>query len=231
LDLTFGDKKFSGKRIVFHSDVVALPSWSRIPAWDTLKRYNDNLFRSKIILENHAGKLLVVNELPIEDYLKGLGEVSNTDPLEKIKTITVAARTYAYHYIDPKNRKYQTKLYDGSDNPDEFQKYLGYGYELRSPNVSQAVRSTKGKVITYKDALIKAWYFSSSDGKTRSYREYCEQNTGKSCRDIPYLQSVEDPAGKGKTRSGHGVGISGIGATFAANNGKKYQEIIQYYLQ
>jgi stage II sporulation protein D len=135
-----------------------------------------------------------VNELPLEDYLRGLGEVSNTDNAEKIKTITVAARSYARYYMERTNRKYNTNLYDGSDDPNSFQRYLGYSYEMRSPNVSREVKNTLGQVITYKGRIIKAWYFSSSDGKTLSYKEYCEKNTGKACSDIPYLQSVRDPA-------------------------------------
>lgn len=62
---------------------------------------------------------------------------------EKIKTIVVAARSYAKHYMSPQNRKYNTKLYDGSDDPDSFQKYLGYGYESRSPNVALQVDNTR----------------------------------------------------------------------------------------
>lgn len=50
--------------------------------------------------------------------------MSNTDLPEKIKTIIVAARSYASFYMNPQNRKFSTILYDGSDNPDEFQKYL-----------------------------------------------------------------------------------------------------------
>jgi peptidoglycan hydrolase-like amidase len=48
-------------------------------------------------------------------------------------------------------------------------------------------------MIYYYNTLIKPWYFSSSDGKTLSYKEYCEKNTGKICEDIPYLHAVDDP--------------------------------------
>ena len=230
--LQVGNKKYTGKTLTVTSDVLRISSWNRVPAWDSSRRYNDNLFRWKLYISNQGGKLLVVNELPVEDYLKWLGEVSDSDHSEKIKTILIAARSYAYFYIKPENRKYNTKLYDGSDNPDEFQKYLGYGYEMRSPNVANLVETTKWQVITYKEKLIKPWYFSSSDGKTRSYKEYCESNNvGKTCEDIPYLQSVDDPAWVWKTRSWHGVGISWIGATYAANNGKTYKQIIGYYLK
>lgn len=231
LSVRVWNKIYTWWTLEYNAPIVQIDSWSRIPTWDTSKKYNDNLFRGKIILRNEDGKLLVVNELPLEDYLRWLGEVSNTDEKEKIKTITVAARSYARYYMDRRNRKYNTLLYDGSDDPNSFQKYLWYSYELRSPIVSQQVRLTRWQVITYWWNIIKAWYFSSSDGRTRSYREYCVANTGKICEDVPYLQSVDDPAWVWKTRAWHGVGISWIWATAMAQEGKSYKEIIQYYLK
>lgn len=224
-------KKYRATNAIFTADILRIDSWERIPAWDTKKQYNDNLFRGKIHVSVKDGKLLVINEIPIEYYLRWLWEVSNTDLEEKIKTITVAARSYARYYMNPKNRKYGTRLYDGSDDPDSFQRYLWYGYEARSPRVTEMVTKTQGEVITYQDAIIKAWYFSSSDGRTRSYREYCEQNGNTKCEDIPYLQSTDDPAWYGRTRFWHGVGISGIGATYFAQEWWNYKKIIQYFLK
>ncbi len=227
------DREYRWAQVTIASDIVSFPSWDRVPLWDTNKKYNDNVFRGKILVRNNNGRLLVINELPIEDYLRWLWEVSDSDLGEKIKTIVVAARTYIYYYTDPTHRKYDTLLYDGSDNPDEFQKYLGYSYELRSPRVSDAVDATRGEVIMFKKKLIKPWYFSSSSGRTFSYKEYCEStHPGKTnCEDISYLQSVDDPAGLGKNQFGHGVGISGIGATYGAAQGKSYKDIISYYLK
>lgn len=210
--------------------MVEINSWNRRPKWDKTGNLNDNLFRDTIEIINDNGKLLVINHLPIEWYLKGMGEVSNTDLPEKIKTIVVAARGYAEFYARKENRKYNTTRYDGNDNPDSFQKYLGYGYEKRSPNVSKMVDATVGEKIFYNNVLIKPWYFSVSDGKTLSHFEYCTARGGKNCEHIAYLPSVDDPAGIGKTRSGHGVGISGIGATNFAQQGWDYKKIIQYYL-
>lgn len=230
LSIKIWEKSYTWSYFEYSAPVVRIDSWTRIPAWDTTKKYNDNLFRSRIIIRNDGWKLLVVNELPLEDYLRGLGEVSNTDNKEKIKTITVAARSYARHYMERANRKYNTTLYDGSDDPNSFQRYLGYSYEMRSPNVSREVKNTLGQVITYKRKIVKAWYFSSSSGRTLSYKEYCEKNTGKSCEDISYLQSVSDPAWEWKTQLWHWVWISGIWATAMAESGKTYKEIIQYYM-
>jgi hypothetical protein len=211
--------------------IVRIDSWDRVPDWDKSGKYNDNLFRDTIRVFNQKGKLMVINDLPVEWYLKWLGEVSNSDLTEKIKVIVVSARSYARYYMDIRNRKFATNLYDGSDNPDEFQKYLGYGYENRSPNVAKLVDATRNQVIVYSGAIIKAWYHSSSDGRTLSALEYCQKNGSSKCTDIPYLQSVADPWSVWNTRSGHGVGISWIGSTYWAKNGWDYKKIIQYYLK
>ena len=230
ISLKVGKKYYTGSEMKFSHTIVRIDSWDRLPDWDKSGKYNDNLFRDTIRVLNKDDKLVVINDLPIEWYLKWLGEVSNGDLPEKIKVITIAARSYARYYMESKNRKFSTNLYDGSDNPDEFQKYLGYGYERRSPNVTKLVDATRSQVITYSGTLIKPWYHSSSDGKTRSALEYCKNNGAENCIDVPYLQSVSDPGSLWNTRSGHGVGISWIGSTYWAKQGWNYKKIIQYYL-
>jgi peptidoglycan hydrolase-like amidase len=88
----------------------------------------------------------LVNELPVEDYLRGMGEVSESDAKlypEKVKALIVSARSYVLYYANPKlpskDRKFPGKPYDISDNPDESQQYKGYGYESRSPSVATLV--------------------------------------------------------------------------------------------
>lgn len=230
ISLKVGKKYYTGSELKFSHTIVRIDSWDRVPDWDKSGKYNDNLFRDTIRILNKDNKLIIINDLPIEWYLKWLGEVSNGDLPEKIKVITIAARSYARYYMESKNRKFSTNLYDGSDNPDEFQKYLGYGYERRSPNVAKLVDATRSQVITYSGTLIKPWYHSSSDGKTRSALEYCKNNGAENCIDVPYLQSVSDPGSLWNVRSGHGVGISWIGSTYWAKQGWNYKKIIQYYL-
>jgi hypothetical protein len=45
-------------------------NWARIPAWDKEKRYNDNVFRGTLEIRRENGKLIVINELPLEHYLR-----------------------------------------------------------------------------------------------------------------------------------------------------------------
>lgn len=201
--------------------ISEIVSMERRPSWD--QTLNDNRFRGVIEMRVIDKQAVYINELPLEDYLKGLGEVSNSDPTEKLKTIAVLARTYARYYMSDDNRKFPGMPYDGSDDPAIFQKYLGYGLELRSPNFVKAVSDTENMVVTYNGKLIKTPYFNQSDGRTRSAQEVWGWT------DTPYLISVPDPWCKGLELKGHGVGLSGCGATAQANEGKTYDQIIKYY--
>ena len=173
------------------------------------------------------GKLTVINELPLEHYLYGVGEVSNTDHNEKIKTILVLARTYAKYYIDRRDTdtaKFPGKPYDLDSSPDVSQKYLGYGLEKRSPKISLGVDATRGEVVKYGGKIVKTPYFNATDGTaTKSAADVWGWT------DTPYLVSVPDPLCKSKEFSGHGVGLSGCGAAEAAARGYSYKEIIKYY--
>lgn len=212
-------------------EVLEILNWKRIPAWDKSGTINDNSFRGTLEIRNRNGKWLIINELPVGDYVKGLGEVSDGDPEHKAKTIIVAARTYAAHYLQSDKRKFPGEPYDGSDDPAVFQRYLGYGLEKRSPNLAKYAQETRNTIITYSGALIKPWYFNASPGKTRSALEYCQSRGGKTCEDIPFLQSVEDPGTPVKTYNGHGVGISGNGAIALAQRGWTFENIIRYFLK
>jgi len=201
--------------------ILEIKNYENRPSWNT--NINDNRFRGSLEIIYYKNALRVINELTIEDYLKGLAENTNFDPYEKIKAIIIAARTYALYYTETA-QKFPGAPYDLDNDPDSTQKYLGYGYEIRAPNAVKAVNETKGMVITYNGNLIKAAYFSSSDGRTRSYKEVWGS-------DVPYLQSVPDPYCKNQVLKGHGVGLSGCGATGMAQAGKKAEEIIKYFYQ
>ncbi len=203
--------------------IMEIKSWENQPAWN--QSLNDNRFRGIMEVRVVNDKTAYINELPLEDYLKGLGEVSNDALFEKQKTIAVLARTYARFYMQEENRKFPGLPYDGSDDPDIFQKYLGYGLEIRSPNYVGAAGITKDEVVTYNGELVKTPYFNQSDGATKSAEEVWGWTH------TPYLKSVADPWCEGLIRNGHGVGLSGYGATKQAEEGKTYDDIIKYYYQ
>ncbi len=203
------------------STIMKINNYEHRPAWNP--SLNDNRFRGNLEVQEVNGNLTIINELTMDSYLRGIGEVENGAPTEKIRTMMILARTYARYYLT-EDEKFPGLPYDLSDNPDESQKYLGYGFEERAPNIARAVRDTRGKVVTYQGNLVKTPYFSRSDGITT-----------KSAQEVwgwthtPYLISVADPLCESTRFSGHGVGLSGCGATAAAQAGKSYEQIIKYY--
>lgn len=183
----------------------------------------DNEFREILEVNIVDDELVLINELGLENYMKGLAEEPNDANAEMIKTIAVAARSYAKYYMD-KAAKFPGKPYNLEDSPVTSQKYLGYTFEKRAPNVVKAVEATKGQMVTYKGALVKTPYFSKSDGTfTKSYKSVWGGS------EVPYLVPVDDSYCKSTAFAGHGVGLSGCGAAAMADKGFKYVEILKYY--
>lgn len=171
------------------------------------------------------GSLVLINELPIESYLRGLAEEPDSEPYQKQRAFAIAARTYAAYYLSSDHRKFAGMPYDGSDSPAEFQAYAGVEFEAANPRWLQAVESTSHQVLRYKGELFKPAYFSSDDGRTRSPEEIGWKNFPAAA----VFQSKKDPWCNGMTMRGHGVGMSGCGALGQANEGKSAEQILDYY--
>ncbi len=201
--------------------IMEIDDYDNHTAWNP--NLNDNKYRGSLEVRSLDGEMVVINELPLEDYVKGVAEVSNTAPTEKLKAMSIIERTYALYYLY-EDEKFPGMPYDLNDDPDSCQKYLGYGYELRSPNMVSAASRTEGIVVTYDDNLVKTPYFNQTNGtSTKSAQEvWGWTNT-------PWLVSVPDSLCDGTYFSGHGVGLSGCGAEAAANSGFDFEEIIKYY--
>jgi hypothetical protein len=203
--------------------IMRIDNWERRNTWGD--KANNNEFRGILEALIYDGELHFINELPLEDYLKGIAEESSDAPDEKIKTIMVIARTYARFYMDVV-KKFPGAPFDLNDDPNYSQKYLGYSFEERSPKTARLASETAGQYVTWQGKLIKTPYFSKSDG-TRTIS--AENKWGWT--DTPFLVSVDDSQCKSTAFSGHGVGLSGCGATALAQQGKTYQDIIKYYYQ
>lgn len=96
-----------------------------------------NTFRGSIVFQKDKIKNLntskydtqfvVVNDVKFSDYMKGIGETSETDNLQKIKLMSLLAKSYAIFYMNPLNK--HPSIPDGAgytaiDSPDMFQKYI-----------------------------------------------------------------------------------------------------------
>jgi len=112
---------------------------------------------------NNRGLFNVINELNLEDYLRGVvpAELGSKiyDELEAQKAQAVAARTYAVKRLGD----FRTEGYDICPGP-ACQAYLGFRGE--EPLSDQAVKETAGLIATYKGEPIDALFTSTCGGET-----------------------------------------------------------------
>lgn len=201
---------------------MEMTDFSRPVAW--LPGANDNTFRTQLELRYSptVSQAWVINELPIEWYLKGIAETSNVSPMQYQRALLTAARTYAMYHVQ-RQTKHASRNFTVDASLDQV--YRGYGAEARSPTIVAAVEATRGQIVTYQGKLALTPYFSNSDGRTRSWGEvwYGQSN-------YPWLVSVPVPDDIGKTLWGHGVGMSATGALqMDAKWGKTYDQILSHF--
>ncbi|MBL0225667.1 MAG: SpoIID/LytB domain-containing protein [Geobacteraceae bacterium] len=123
--------------------------------------------------------VLVVNELPLEEYLVGLinCEISSAWPMEAVKAQAVIARTYAIH----KKQARSTSFYHLESSVID---QVYEGCEIEDSRARRGVTDTAGEVLRYGDAVIQAFYHSNCGGRT----EASEHVWG---RHLPYLTGVD----------------------------------------
>lgn len=168
-------------------------------------------------------ELWVIDELPLELYLRGLGETSNASHDEFKKALVTAARTYALFLYNSNTKHASQNFHLTSTSVDQL--YLGYAYESKTPRLTEAVTATEGTIVTYNNEVALTPYFSQSDGRTYAYEEVWGPTTK-----YGYLVSVDDPCCDGELLLGHGVGLSAVGALwFATEEAKTWDWILGYY--
>lgn len=128
---------------------------------------------------NLRGQFNVINELSMEDYLRGVvpAEMGPKvfDELEALKAQAIAARTYAFRNLG----QFRVEGFDICPGP-ACQAYLGYtGEDTLS---TQAVEQTAGLVMTYEGRPVDALYTATCGGETSDVQ------TMFPTRNEPYLK-------------------------------------------
>jgi stage II sporulation protein D len=112
---------------------------------------------------NGRGLLNVINELNLEDYLRGVvpAEMGSRiyDEVEALKAQAIAARTYAFRNLG----QFRAEGYDICPGP-ACQAYKGFSGE--EPLADQSVRESAGLIITYQGKPIDALYTATCGGET-----------------------------------------------------------------
>jgi len=125
--------------------------------------YEGTGYRGILRFRYRQGRIRVINELPLETYLRGVVP-SELGPkvfpeIEALKAQAVAARTYALKNMN----RFHNRGYDICDGP-ACQAYDGVKNEDEMSDL--AVLETKGMVLYYQDTLIDALYTSTCGGQT-----------------------------------------------------------------
>lgn len=125
----------------------------------------DLTFGGTIEMRSVGGRLLVVNEVPLEDYLVGVitGEMSGECPVEFLKSQCVVARGWALARTEPKH----AGLSIDRCNDDCCQRYQGTTHW--TPRAIEGVRATHGEVLLdTAGRLVDANYSKSCGGVIES---------------------------------------------------------------
>ena len=145
---------------------------------------SQRLYRGVIEATGEQGALRLINQLGVEDYLKGMGEVLNPSwPPAALQAQAIAARTYALRAMQ-----------SGGELCDDqrCQVYLGAAVEY--PAMSSAVDASRGVVVAAGGALADTVYSANGGGFSASREEgFGLDDAGFSyLRPAPYL--TFDPA-------------------------------------
>lgn len=171
-------------------------------------------YRGDFIINNMGSTVTLINDLPLEDYLKGVvpSEMPSKWNEEALKAQAIAARSYA---VATKNAgKHGSKGFDVLDTTAD-QAYGGASAEKTT--TSKAVDDTKGIVLVQNKKVLPTYYHSSSGGQTKVW-------AGGS----NFLQSVPS-FDDGMKKNGHGVGMSQYGANNLAQQGYNAYQILDYF--
>jgi stage II sporulation protein D len=135
----------------------------------------------RVTIKRQNGRLMAINELPLEDYVKGVvpSEMSANWHPEALKAQAMAARTYALYKIRQNGKKDFDVVASTKD-----QVYKGRA-GADGP-AGRAVDETRGQVLAFQDEPILAAFFSTAAGPT-------EDALNVWSVDLPYLKGVECP--------------------------------------
>jgi stage II sporulation protein D len=192
------------------------------PVGNPSVRVRGKRYRGRILVYlNDRGALNLINELPVEQYLRGVvpsemgPELYNQ--LEALKAQAVAARTYTQSNLG----EFAREGYDICATP-RCQVYGGMAVE--HPLSDRAVAETAGQVLLYKGELVDALYSSTCGGHTEDVHVVFPLKAEPYLRGVPCMEvgvvriegnlppGVPFPAGFTRRLLPPAAGVSPVGA-------------------
>ncbi|MFT4144512.1 MAG: SpoIID/LytB domain-containing protein [Mobilitalea sp.] len=169
------NKLFSEGRITIETTTEK----GKIELLSVERSYGNPKYRGSIEISSDENGLILVNELPLEEYLYAVipSEMPTSYGEEALKVQALCARTYAYkHLLSNSLSQYGAHVNDSVD-------YQVYNNIAENETSILAVKDTYGKVIEYDGEVITALYFSTSSGHTADSSTAWNSNSN-----LPYLK-------------------------------------------
>ncbi|MGE5353561.1 MAG: SpoIID/LytB domain-containing protein [Acidobacteriota bacterium] len=146
--------------------------------------YKGKSYKGSFSILNSKGKLLLVNSIGLEDYLKGvlyseMGVASSREEdLEALKAFAVCARNYTVMKLKEPGQDFDVY----SDIRDQ----VYGGYHSSKTLIDRAVDETRGLILKYNGEPATVFYFSSCGGRTENADYVFRQ------KNIPYLRGISE---------------------------------------
>lgn len=146
-------------------------------------------YKGIIELRSTAEGIVVINELPVEDYLCRVvpSEMPSSYELEALKAQAVCARSYAYRQMEGfAYPEYEAHVNDSTD-------YQVYGNSKAAESAFRAVEETAGETVQYEGRIVTTYYYSTSGGETTDMQAWGT----RPLKENGYLKSVKVKGKKG----------------------------------
>lgn len=172
--IDLNDELLEGQRIT----VKPITDDTKIQLLSIERKSGNPRYRGIIEISKGEEGLLVVNELPLEEYLYAVipSEMPTSYGEEALKAQAVCARSYAYKHL------MANSLSEFGAHVNDSASYQVYNNLAENEDSIMAVKDTYGKVIKYEGDVINAYYFSTSCGHTAGSASVWGNNI-----DFPYL--------------------------------------------
>ncbi len=181
INLYYGSKLVSFGSAITIKQHTATSGYNNI-IWLKNSLYGYRSYLGDMTFSISGGNLLLVNNIDIEQYLYGVvpNEMSDSWPIEALKSQAVAARNYAVKRLGGGGS------YDITDTSSDDQVYKGYSPS--ASNARAAVDATAGQVLMSGTTVIDAYYSASNGGWTElTYHRWGGGGTWN------YYQITSDP--------------------------------------
>jgi SpoIID/LytB domain protein len=167
---------------------------SRLQLWSKPSHYDQFRGILRIRTSSTVPTVTVVNDLPLETYLRGVvpSEMSSAWPTAALTAQAIASRSYAARRLHPTTSYY--------DVPDDSSSQVYHGALGEHASTNAIITSTAGVVLRSGSSIANTLYHSAGGGGTENNENVYTSSTGaKVAGVVSYLRGSMDRDATGKS--------------------------------